>query len=406
MNTYIARQPIFDRDLKVGGYELLYRDSHFSDRAVFDDGDKATSKLLYSAFTQFSLPKLSNHLPAFINFTDSLILADFPKLVNPSDVVVEILEDVKVSDDLIKKIYELRSDGYKLALDDYIGQKIFDILLPLVDIVKVDFLATNETRQKELAGKLSKYKNLRLLAEKVETVEDFERAKESGFDYFQGYFFEKPKTMHTKTTNLSVTTYTSLMRELSNPDGINFNSVSKIIRKDATLTYKVLQRTQTLAYYRGNAITEVTRALVHMGEADVRRWVYLMVALEENVAHSDELVRQSYLRGVFAEGLMRNCHVWDDPENAFYLGMFSLLDKIFGRPINDILDEIHLPAELSLALCGQKGGFYADLLEYVKIYESGDEDTALPDIGLTIDEKEVAAIYMNSLIETDKFYNA
>lgn len=405
MDTYIARQPIFNSRLDVVGYELLYRDASNTGQAVFVDGDAATSKLLSAAFTHFSLPNLTNYLPAYINFTESLILGDYVHMVNPKEIVIEILEDVKVTEDLINKVKVLKDEGYRIALDDYTGERRYVPLLPIVDVIKVDFMLTTEEEQRQLAKTLSQYPNITILAEKVETSEDFERAKEMGYKYFQGYFFSKPKTVHAKVSNLSATSYGQLLREINNKAGINFNVISKIIYRDALMTFRVLQRARTMEYYRGNNVTGVNQALVRMGETEVRRWIFLMVAQENNIAQSDELVRQAYLRGVFAKTLMENCGVWGDSENGFLLGMFSMLEEILGVPIEDIVEEIDISHDVQMALLGRGGdSFYKKLLDYVITYESASMLKLLPDIGLNIDDVKVAELYMQSLIETDKAF--
>lgn len=407
MNTYIARQPIFDVNLDVSGYELLYRDAENRSQAVFDDGDLATSKLLSAAFTHFSLPNLTNFLPAFINFTDSLIMSDFVHMVSPKEIVVEILEDAKITDDFVEKLTVLKDEGYRLALDDYTGAKRYDPLLPVVDIVKVDFMLTSPDEQSKLADKLHAYPHMKLLAEKVETVSDYEHAKSCGYDFFQGYFFAKPKTVHAKVSNISSTSYGLLLKEINRPDGMNFNAISNIIYRDALMTFRVLQKISTMEYYRGNSVTAVGQALVRMGESEVRRWIYLMIAQDNNIAQSDELVRIAYLRGVFAQKLMVKCNMWDDPENAFMLGLFSMLEQILGVSIDAILEEVSLQTDLHLALLGSnKDGFYSKLLDYVVLYEKASSLSEFPDIGLTISEEEVAELYMESLIETDKAFKS
>jgi EAL and modified HD-GYP domain-containing signal transduction protein len=332
-------------------------------------------------------------------------LNDFVRLAKPQEVMVEILETVQITDALLDKLKELKNAGYQLALDDYTGEEHFQCLLPLVDIVKVDFRLTDHPKQMEIAEQVKKYSNLTLLAEKVETQEEFEWARMLGYRLFQGYFFAKPVTMHQEAGTILDTSYMRLLMELNRPGGIDFDSCANIIRTDAALTYRILRQVQKLVYYRGNLITAIRQALVIMGADEVRRWILLVVARDNNMAHSDELVRQAYLRGCFAKRLMAKSESREDTECGFLLGMFSMLDKILNISMEDLLSEIELPKQISQALRGEVDNFYSRLLQYILIYESGNRNLVFPDIGITLSEREISRLYMSSVLETDSIFN-
>jgi EAL and modified HD-GYP domain-containing signal transduction protein len=196
-----------------------------------------------------------------------------------------------------------------------------------------------------------------------------------------------------------------LLMELNRPGGIDFDSCANIIRTDAALTYRILRQVQKLVYYRGNLITAIRQALVIMGSDEVRRWILLVVARDNNMTHSDEMVRQAYLRGCFAKRLMAKCRAREDTECGFLLGMFSMLDKILNIPMEDLLNEIELPRQISQALLGEADNFYSRLLQYILIYESGNRNLVLPDIGITLSEREISRLYMSSVLETDSIFN-
>jgi EAL and modified HD-GYP domain-containing signal transduction protein len=401
----LARQPIFDVNYHVAGYELLYRDAGNLREAQFVDGDKATCRLLSDAITTFGLSKLTNTKPAFVNFTDTLILNDFVRLAKPQEVVVEVLENVLITDTLLDKLKELKSEGYQLAMDDYTGQEQFQCLLPIVDIVKVDFRLTDHATQMDIAQAARKHPNITLLAEKVETQEEFEWARMLGYRLFQGYFFAKPVTMHQEAGTILDTSYMRLLMELNRPGGIDFDSCANIIRTDAALTYRILRQVQKLAYYRGNLITAIQQALVVLGLDEVRRWALLVLARDNNTTNSEELVRKAYLRGTFTKKLMGYGPEKENAEHGFLLGMFSLLDQILGMNMEELLQDVELPAEVAAALLQTEENYYSRLLQCVANYESHSNALDFLDVGISLSDREIARLYMDSLVETDRVFS-
>lgn len=402
MYAYIARQPIFDRNCQIKGYELLYRDAPDKNRAEFLDGDQATCRLLSDAVTSFGIKKLTDGKLAYVNFTDNLILNDFVSLANPREIVVELLEDAKVNDQLVEKVKALKKNGYTIALDDYVGNPAFDPLLPYVSWLKVDFMICSPQKQEELARKFTMgRRRIALLAEKVETVEDFERAKKLGYQLFQGYFFAKPQIMSKKIGTLAFSTYGRLLSELQRTN-VDIACCARIIQSDVTLTYQLMRQARKLQYYRGNISNAIGQALMILGTDEVRRMVLLSLARENNVTRSDALIRSAYLRGVFIRRLMENCATRENPENGFIMGMFSLLDQILALPMEEILGSIELPDTVVRGLLGEKDNIYCRVLQYAMAYESGEAE--LPELELNIDENEVAQLYMSSFVETDEAF--
>lgn len=153
MYAYIARQPIFDRNKQVHGYELLYRDGKSGNMANISDGDQATRYLLSDALMLFGLPRLTNGHPAYVNFTENLIRTDFAYLAKPKEIIVELLEYIQVDEAMVEKLKDMKKAGYTLAMDDYGGNPRFDPLLPLMDVIKVDFRQTTPWQQQGLAKK-------------------------------------------------------------------------------------------------------------------------------------------------------------------------------------------------------------------------------------------------------------
>lgn len=395
MQRYIARQAIFDRNLRVLGYELLYRAGE-EDRAVVTDGDRATRILLSDALMAFGLSNLTNGRVAYVNFTEKLVMSDFVLLTDPRRITVELLESVQVTEKLIRRLRELKERGYRLALDDYTGDPAFDPLLPLLDVLKVDFLATDERRREEIARKYRRGR-MSLLAEKVEDRETYEKAARQGYRMFQGFFFQRPTNMRREMADINAATYTRLLRELNKPD-VELIACAEMIRADATLTFRLLKKVRTLQYYRGNSLQVIERAVTYLGIDELYHWVALLLARDFNTTCSDETVREAYLRGIFMERLMERSPHSQRKTSGFLAGMFSLMDLILGRPMRDILEEVELPGEVKRVLLGEGGGPLKAYLEFAVSYERR-RPAELPP--LNGDDDAVMEIYMQCIRDTD-----
>lgn len=402
MYTFLARQPIFDDRCNIYAYEILYRNAERSLSAEIMDGTATTKLVLSDAITLFGLDTLTNSKPAFINFTEELILDEFPLLAGSKEIVVELLEDIKVTSEIIEKVSTLKAQGYTIALDDYYGHSDFDKILPYIDILKVDFMQTDKIAQQKIA---QKWKNsLLLLAEKVETNEEYEWAKSLGYQLFQGYFFACPCTYKKKVQNISSVTFLRLMSELSKED-VDFSKCCNIIRSDTVLTYKMLKKMKTVEYLRGNTIKTVENAMVMMGITAFKRWLLLIVARDYNQTISDELTRIAFLRGLYAEELMKQSIRSKDSENAFLVGMFSLIDQILGETKETLFEAIAIPTDLRDALLGKTENIYSQLLKFIIDYENQKNSISLEDLGITLSSDVLHKVYANCVAQADTAFN-
>lgn len=402
MYTFLARQPIFDDKYNVYGYELLYRDTDQASFANVTDGNFATKRVLSDAITLFGLNTLTDSKPAFVNFTEELILEEFPTLADPKDIVVELLEDVKITPKIIEKVAKLKNEGYTIALDDYSGDPNFDEILPYIDILKVDFMLTEKVAQENIAKKLGH--TLTLLAEKVETNEEYEWAKSMGYKLFQGYFFSCPVTYKKKTQRISFATSLMLMEELGK-ENVDFAKCCSIIRTDTVLTYKLLQKMSTVEYFRGHAINKVENAFTMMGVSNLRRWLLLVVARGNNKTGSDELARLAFLRGLFAESLIKKSSKSNESESAFLMGMFSLLDKILDEDKEKLLEHLVISEAVRDALLGKLENIYSQLLDFIIDYENQRNRISLQSLGINVSEDELLRIYANCVAGVDATFS-
>ncbi len=365
--SYIARQPILDRELKVHGYELLFRNS---DENVFPniDPDEATSKLLLQQHLMGDISTVCLGKVAFINFHTNTLLDKFPSFLQKENVYIEILETVDITDNLVnacRKSYEL---GYKIALDDHDFDEKWQLLLPYISLIKVDIqqqpLATLPERLKHF-----KAQNIALLAERVETQEDFETCLELGFDFFQGYLFERPEIIRSKALAPQQLIFMQLLTNIHQPD-INFTTIADIIRNDLSLTYSLLKFVNSAAFHKGREITDIRHAVVFVGEQEIKKYIAL-VALA-NVAHNrpEELVVKSLTRAHFMAELERLSTGESRDNNCFMTGLLSLLDVLLQIPMAEILEKLPLSESINNAVL-KREGHAGRLLRMIETYEAG-----------------------------------
>ncbi len=402
MEVFLARQPIFDVHKKVVAYEILYRSGIKNTYDISINGDLATASVVVDALINFGMGQLTSGKKAFINFTRKLLIEDLPTLFEVDSLTVEILETLEVDDVLIEKCRELKEKGYTIALDDFVGDERFDAIIPYVDIIKVDFLILKTLGRKYVAEKYLPL-GVELLAEKVETQEDLDEAIALGYHYFQGYFFEKPIMCKTKSLNVTTFRYMEILNETMNEEP-DFNKLSDIIKRDFSLTYKLLRLINSPAFYTINQITSVNHAVSLLGINEIRKWTTLIMLRDISAEKPDELIRVSLIRAIFAENLAEVFAIAIRKTEAFLLGLFSLIDTILEKPLFDIIEPLPLNEDVKGAMLGENNVFH-EILKLIKYYESGNWDLVIGILERNkIDFRLVNAMYMNSVKEATKMF--
>jgi EAL and modified HD-GYP domain-containing signal transduction protein len=349
MELLVARQPIFDAHLQVCAYELLFRSSL---RNSFDgsEGNSATSKVINAVFGSADSERLLGGKRAFLNFPRTLLVEDAASVLPPRSTVIEILETVEPDSEVMHACKRLRKQGYQLALDDYIPQKAPHPLIPLADFLKVDFRATTSAEQKSVADHFGN--QLRLLAEKVETREEFKRAAKQGYEYFQGYFFARPEILSTRQIRGTKLNYLRVLSELQRSE-LDFNKLTQLLKREHALAYKLLQFVNSALFARPEPIESIHQALTFVGEDAARKWLMVVGLLDLTADRPAELAANTLIRARFSELLAQNSGLRDRQEDCFLMGMFSRLDAMLGRPLEDLLKELNLSEEIRRALLGQ-----------------------------------------------------
>ncbi len=394
MEQYIARQPIFNLHKKVYAYELLYRGAkHYSLDKV--SGNRATTSLLSSAFLTRDIQDISSFKPCFINFTQDLLEKKLPESFSKESVVVEILEDVEPTPQVVQACQQLHNKGYTLALDDFVYDRKFIPLLQLADIVKIDFRLTPHQTILRTLNILARYK-VKLLAEKVETLEEFEAAAKLGFVYFQGYFFSKPEQIKIQELSTTQITHLRLLAEVTKKS-TTIDKLHQIIANDISVSYKLLRFLNSSYFYRLQEIKSVKQAIAYLGIKELRHFVMLVIISEMTTSKPGELVRLGLVRAKFCELLGENSDHSIESSELFVVGLFSLLDAMLDAPMIEIMDRLPVSNDIKEALLTDTGP-YCIYLELVKNYERNNEALFAPLFErLELDPEKVNTCYLTAI---------
>lgn len=369
-SVYVARQPIFDKDKNIFAYELLFRDS--TDNYFPEiDGDVATKDLLTNTIFSIGMDKLTGGRKAFINFTENLLTKKVPLLLPKATTVIEILEGIKPYPELIDSCKQLSASGYTIALDDFVYLPELRPLITLANIVKFDFRYTPKKVINTCLKHISQLK-VSLLAEKVETHEEFKEAKKMGFEFFQGYFFCKPEIIEGHEIQGSQLNLMVIMAQI-NSDAFSFSKLEALISRDIGISYKLFKYINSAYFARACKVSSVKEALVYLGEREIRRFVSLIAMSRLAKGKPNELIRAACIRGKFCELLSIEAQEQSSPEEMFTLGMFSLIDAVIDQPMDKILSELPLSDTIKRALVDAKGRL-AGYIELSRSYESGKWD--------------------------------
>lgn len=365
MDIFIARQPIFDRHLKVYGYELLYRRDNQNCFCGLDD-DQATTELIYNSFLVMGLNDLTDGKRAFINFSKELIGSEVPYLLPSESIVVEVLERNKATQATKDACKKLKAMGYKIALDDFVVDEHNFPLIELADIIKVEYPAVSPDVQAHLIKKYSP--KIKFLAEKIETREDYNLAVKMGYDYFQGYFFSKPTMIGSREIESLNANIFRVMEELNHPEP-DFKAIAEIIQCDLGLSYKLLKLVNSVYYGAKYKINTIPHALVYLGTKELHQWFSLMLLKDIQDVENAEMIKLSLIRGKLMELLAFQLHSGLDKTECFFTGMFSFIDVLLNQPMSQVLNGLPIADNVKQALLGNDNA-YRKLLDCVIASES------------------------------------
>jgi c-di-GMP-related signal transduction protein len=368
VETYIARQPIFDLHKRVYGYELLFR-SGLDNIFKQEDPDQASSQVIIDSFFLHNISALTGRKRAFINVTRDLLLKEYLLLIPRQLVVVEILENIDPDSEVIAACKKLKKAGYLLAMDDFVYGEKYKPFMDLADFIKIDFLSTAEKERKSLPQNFS-HLGIGFLAEKVETPATFQEALESGYTYFQGNFFSKPTIIPGKDLPGYKLHYFRIIQEINRPE-ISFERLEELIKKEISLSYKLFRYINSAFFGLKNKVHSIKHAMALLGEKEVKKWLSFITLASIGEDKPEELAVQAIIRARFCESLAPHVGLPSRADGLFLMGMFSLLDAFLDRPLSDLLMEIPLDTDIKKALLGEENRF-GELYQCVLAYERGE----------------------------------
>ena len=363
---FIARQPIFDDKLKLFAYELLFRSGPEN---FFKPQKEASSSVIVDAAMLFDLQMLTGNAKAFINLDLSALQRGAARLLPPDRVIIEILETIAPTPEVVELCKQLCAAGYILALDDYVGHAKWEPLLPLIKYLKVDFRAADFDKRAAIVQR-HKANGIQFLAEKVETQAELNEARAHGYSFFQGYFFCKPTMLSTRDIPANKLVYLRLLEAVS-PHDFSHENVENLLKSDPSLVYRLLRYLNSPLLGLRAEIHSVSKAITLLGEIEFRRWISILAIVAMAGDKPPELIRTALTRGFFCEALSHPAGLSHQSSDLFLLGLLSVTDAILDRPIQEILSSLPISEGIRTALCGGANPL-RDIYEVLLAYERAD----------------------------------
>jgi EAL and modified HD-GYP domain-containing signal transduction protein len=364
--VFIGRQPILDIDGQLYGYELLCRDQE-GNIAIAGQGDLESTRLLVDSIFNIGVERLAKSTRAFINVTRSLLLNDLLDALPSDNIVLEVLETADVDTAFLDRLSKLRGKGFTIALDDFVLCEERLGLLGVADIVKLDIRSLDDAALKRHADTM-KRANLTLLAEKVETREEYAKVRALGFDLFQGYYFARPELYAARSLRPSRLALLELIARISEPD-VSISELAQLIRNDVAMSVAVLRSANAAVTGLKSRVESIDRAVVTLGLRTIQNWAGL-IALARLNSHTTELLTVVLVRARACE-LLGAAVGRQNPAAYFTVGLFSLLDVMMETPMDELLEKLPLSEDIKIALNGRNGDLGA-ALKCVIAMELGD----------------------------------
>lgn len=353
---YLGRQPILDRSQEIVGYELLFRSAGL-DYAKFDSYSQASASVITSALSAFGIQEVLGGKFGFINVHIGLLLSEMLELLPVEQSVLELLEIIQIDGQVVERCRDLKQLGFKLALDDHEYNPDYSDLYDIIDIVKIDILSTDTGHLPAMIEQLRRWP-VRILAEKVETVEQFDACYHMGFDLFQGYFFERPVVLNKNKIDTSGIAMLKLLQQLIMDAAID--EIEQTFKANPSLSYNLLRLVNSVGIGSREKIKTLRHAITMLGTSHIRRWIQLsLFAGHDARGINNPLLEMVAVRGRLMEILVvqkqQESFVSDQSDEAFMTGILSLLDVLFETPMSEIVNSLNLTDEVSAALLYREG---------------------------------------------------
>ena len=352
--AFLARQPIVDAQHKLLGYELLLRPSHQSQHADLGTNPSATLHVITNTLCDMGTKWLLEGRLAFINMEYELLMGEFVSLLPSDKVVIEVLESVEPTPELLARLDELKTAGYKFALDKFKIRPGIEKLLPYASYIKFDMLTQPIQQTAALVKKLNKLP-ARLIAERVESITTFNECRDMGFHYFQGYYFAHPEHLVARVMNPAHVIVLQLLDKVRNEADIK--EIEDLFKQDVALTFKLLRYINSAGFGLSCEVQSIRHAVSILGMKPLYRWLTLLLATAGTGAVSPAQARTAITRGRLCELLGKHFMTKTDQDNLFITGVFSLLDAMLDTPMEEILERLIIPESISEALLNRTGAY-------------------------------------------------
>jgi c-di-GMP-related signal transduction protein len=383
---FLGRQPILNRYQEIIGFELLFRSTEIN-AADFNNYSQASASVISSVLSEFGIEEVLGGKLGFINVNLDVLLSEVIELLPIEQTVLELLEIIELNEQVVERCRELRKLGFKIALDDHVFSENNSEIYRFVNIVKIDILQSD---LEDLPGIIQKFSNTRikLLAEKVETVEQFEACYRMGFDFFQGYFFARPMILNRKRIDISGMAMMKLLQQLIMDASIE--EIEQTFKENPSLSYNLLRLVNSVGIGLRNKIKNLRHAIILLGINHLRRWVQLsLFSINDGRGLNHPLLELAVVRGRMMETLIDKKGLQNEiSEAAFMTGILSLLDVLFEVPMSEIVESLNLTDDVSNALLSRQGQM-GMLLKLAEKVETTDFDAVifmLDQCNITMDE--------------------
>lgn len=398
MDVLMARLPVFNRHRHIFAYELVFKNGRSN---LFPGVDKEapSSHLLSSSFFTVGIEQLASGHKAVVNFSRDMLLQGIPAKFSARSTVVMLLDDVQPDEEVIEACRFLVQHGYMLALNNFVYTENSSSLLELVKIIRIDFLHNSSEQIVELVGIAKKYQ-CKLCADNIDTYEDYERAYNLDFVYFQGSFFTKPENLINKQISSSQMIYMQLIMEVNRAE-FQINKLESLLKQDAVISYKLIKYLNSATYSRLQPLSSIRQAIAFLGERGTRMFISLIATSSLSEGKPDELIRLSCVRARFLELIGKELD--QDHGLFFLLGLFSLLDAILDAPMKTLMKQLPVAEEINQALVNDAGPLFP-FLHLIKLYEAGQwRELEQVMAQLNMDGTKIMSYYLDALRWSEYF---
>ena len=394
MYDLVTRQPIFDRFGRTYGYELLFRTDPL-DSVPGGDPDRASLKVIDTAFFLPGLEPMTGGKRAFVNFTRDTLVEGYATVIPAEAIVVKLLENVPPDAEVLDACRTLRKAGHRIALDHVVLGSWFDELAEVADIVTVDFSLCTGRERRQVVRDIRPL-GLKMLANKVETPEDSVQASEAGYDYFQGYFFSRPTVVAGKRVPVSKLNILQLLREIHRPE-TNVKQIEEILKREVALPLKLLTYINSAAFGFKRRIGSVAHALLILGEHGVRKWASVAALSDLGSDSPFELVVTSVVRARLCEILAEKVGLAPRAEDAFLMGLFSMIDALLDRPLTEAVNTLPVADDVKATLLGEVTTL-RPVYGLALAYERGQwARVSEMSAALSLDERAIQELYLDAV---------